>query len=478
MTDCTPEHRRPQAENDSQYEQVTFTFGDDVPTTLIFDADDIVTDAGLVPLRQIDERLGFIDLAARRIEDLRVPEMIVHPVPRLLREVVFAYAAGYEDANDHTPLRNDPLFKQVVGPINPKTVNPKAQSGLASEATLSRLLGGRKLEGLGALREVHVEQFAKVLGRNAPDVLTLDIDGYDAETHGMQQLALFNGYYEEQMYYPLHVSVAEYGFVVGIELRPGDAGPGTGAAELLAPIIEFLRARYPKTKLRVRADAGFADPKLYALCEENGVEYANRMKMNNRLDELFAEHLIPRLYDGRADRMRDGKRIFYHETMYRAGSWDQDRRVVLALVQDMETGEEARRVLVTNSAKSKQNVWSFYEHRGQSEQRIDEFKNHLRGEKLSCCEFANNAIKLELVAMAHNLLAAVRILLPEGHELKRATVSRLRLVLIKCAAMVKKTTRRLWLHASKHWPYRPFLMDLARMAMAKRWNPTPVWDSG
>jgi len=447
-------------------------------TTIVFDAEEITSDAGLVALREIDERLGLIDVAAQRIEDLRVPEMTVHPVPRLLREAVYGYAAGYEDANDHTPLRNDPQFKQVVGKINEESVNPKKQPGLASEATLSRLLDGRKLEGRDTFGSTHVEQFVKVLGRRQPDVLTLGIDGYDAETHGMQQLALFNGFYDQPMYYPLHVSVAEYGFIVGAQLRPGNAGAAGGADELLEPIIGFLRRRCARTRLRLRGDSGFADPKLYDLCEAEGVEYVFRLKMNAVLKDLFAEQVLGRIYQGRPDQVRDGRRIYYHDTMYQAKSWSRARRIVLKLVQGPEPDEEAQYVIVTNSRKSMRNVWGWYEHRGQEEQRIDEFKNHLRGEKCSCCNFENNAFKLHLMAMAHNLFAAVRIYLPEGHELKRATVSRLRLTLVKCGAMVRCTARRFWLHASRHWPHKTLLADVCRRVTASRLRPTPVWDTG
>ena len=478
MTDCTRKRRRRQAPSGARDEQVTFSFGEDVKPTLVFDADHITTDAGLVALRELDERLGLIDLAARRIEDLRVPEMTVHPVPRLLREMVYAYAAGYEDANDHTPLRDDPHFKQIIGKTNEKSVNPKKQSGLASEATLSRLLGGRKLEGRKAFGMAHVDQFMQVLGRKAPQVLTLGIDGYDAETHGMQPQSLFNAYYDQEMYYPLHVSAAEYGWVLGVALRPGDAGPGTGAVGMLKPIMARLRERYPRTRLRLRADSGFVDPKLYDACEEERVEYAIRLRLNSVLKDLFAAHVVDRIYHGQPDRVKDGRWIYYHETTYRAKSWKRARRIILKLVYDPEEGEEKQYVIVTNSRKSARNVWGWYEHRGQEEQRIDEFKNHLRGEKFSCTDFDDNAFKLQLVAMAHNLYAALRICLPEEHELKRATVSRLRLCLVKCGAMVRVTARRCWLHASRHWPYRDLLLDVCRMVTAKRLHPTPVWNSG
>lgn len=172
-------------------EQFIFSFADHgPPVRLAIDADHITADAGLAPLRELDERLGLTDLAASFLDDQRDVKMTVHPLRRLLRGCVYAQAAGYEDANDHTPLRDNPFFQALVGRIHEDSVNPKKQSGLASEPTLSRLLSGRKIGGRESFGEVHVAQFLKVLTDATPAVLTLDIDGYDAEVHGMQQLAL------------------------------------------------------------------------------------------------------------------------------------------------------------------------------------------------------------------------------------------------------------------------------------------------
>lgn len=277
---------------------------------LAFDADHITGDAGLTPLRELDERLGLTALAASFLDDEREPEMTVHPLRRLLRGCVYAQVAGYEDANDHTPLRDDPFFQALVGRIHEDSVNPKKQSGLASEARLSRLLSGRKIGGRESFGEVHVAQFLQVLGNATPPVLTLDIDGYDAAVHGMQQLALFNGCFERDCYYPLHVTIAEYGFIVGVQLRPGNASAAVGAVELLAPILAALKKHLPRTKIRLRGDAGFADPELYALCERKRVEYAIRRKMTSVTERWFAEYLDSWLDQVEAD---DGPSEWFEE---------------------------------------------------------------------------------------------------------------------------------------------------------------------
>ena len=459
-------------------EQITFSFGDQVKPTLLFDAEHITSDAGLAPFREIDERLGLTDLAASWLDDEREAEMTVHPLRRLVRETVYAQAAGYEDANDHTPLVDDPWFQQIIGRIHEQSVNPKKHDGLASEATLSRLLNGHKLGGRDGFGRAHLEQFARVMGRTQPSVLTLDIDGYDAQVHGWQQLGLFNTHYGHNMFYPLHVSVAEYGFVVGALLREGTAGANTDAVQMLEPILEFLSARFPNTRLRLRADSGFMEPALYRLCERFGVEYAVRLKMNAVLKRLFERHLTPRVKRKRPDAIREGQWIFYHDTTYKAGSWKKSRRILLKRVYDPATGESEQCVIVTNMRKSAQNAWNFYQHRGQCEQRIDELKNHLRGEKFSCPNFHANAFKLHLMVIAYNLFAAARIFLPANHELKRATVATWRVTIIKCGAMLRRTARRLWVHASRYFPHRELLADVSRRFANARLRPTPVWDTG
>lgn len=457
-------------------EQITFSFGEEVKPTLRFDAGSVTCDAGLAALRELDERLGLTELAASRIVDLRETDMVVHPVLRLVRETVYAYAAGYEDMNDHTPLAADDWFRELVGPVNRDSVNPKKHEGLASEPTLSRLLGARKLD-VDSVGFVHVEQFGRVVGNSPPAVVTFDIDGYDAETHGGQQMSLFNGYYDQHMYYPLTVTAAEYGFVVAARLRPGNAAAGEGAAEMLRPVFEYMRKHFPDTRLGLRGDSGFMGPEVYRLCEEFGVEYEIRLRLNDVLKRLFEKHLVPRA-EGMLRESPGKAWALYGETIYKAGSWKKARRIVMKLQYDPWKGRLERYVIVTNSRRGKRKVWTVYEHRAQCEQRIDELKNHLRAEKFSCCEFEANAFKLHLVVMAHNIFAAARVMLPREHALKRATVARLRIALVKCAATLRRTARRLWLHASRTWPYRGLLADCSRRFVSGRLVPRPVWDTG
>jgi hypothetical protein len=266
--------------------------------------------------------------------------------------------------------------------------------------------------------------------------------------------------------------------VLGVKNRPGYAGALTGAAEMLTPILRRLRAIWPNLRIRVRADSGFASPEMYDACEADSDEYVFRLHWNEVLDRLMKKEMTERWRNSVPDGWEDGKAVMYGEAMYRAGPWKCARRVVFKWTYDVETGEEDHFALVTNMRTAPAKTWRAYSHRGQEEQRIEEFKNDLRGEKLSCNELDANDFKMQWKAMAHNLLGAVRIGLPKGHELKHATIGRLRLVLVKCGAMVKQTARRMFLHASRHFPYRHHLAEVCRMALAADWTPTPLWGSG
>ena len=102
--------------------------------TVDFEGGDVVADAGLLPIRQLDQQLGILAEAARRLPDPRSPLFIQHSVEALLAQRVYQILAGYPDGNDAQLLKHDPLFKTLVG------ASPDSEIPLASGSTLNRFL--------------------------------------------------------------------------------------------------------------------------------------------------------------------------------------------------------------------------------------------------------------------------------------------------------------------------------------------------
>jgi hypothetical protein len=87
-------------------------------------------DAGLLPIRQFDQRIGLTRGFADALDDPRDADLTEHTFLEMVRSRVYGILAGYEDQNDHDTLRADPIFKLVAN-------RSPDDTDLASQPTLS-----------------------------------------------------------------------------------------------------------------------------------------------------------------------------------------------------------------------------------------------------------------------------------------------------------------------------------------------------
>jgi len=426
----------------------------DCPTKLTFDfhpRKDIVadfhgglisSDAGLLPIRQLDQRLGWTAAIADVLDDARQAGKVGHALLPIVRQRLFGLIAGYEDANDHTRLRHDPIFQ---------TIADRDGATLASQPTLSRFENAVTARQVARINRLLVRQFLQRTHRQRPERLILDVDPTDDPCHGHQQLALFNGFYGQYMYLPNLVFERTTGMLLGIRLRRGNVDAAHGFVQLLKPIVAALRKAWPDVEILIRADAAFATPRVYRFCERDGLEYLIGFKASEPLKQRTKwalDWLIERFErDGEPCKWRGG---FKHQ----AGSWDHPRRI-LHKVEVNERGTN-RRFVVTNCKGTPRELWPVYDDRGTAETFIDEFKNGLSMDRLSCRRFTANAFRLLLTAVAYNLMRAYRDMLA-GTELETASIETIRSRLIKIGARVRRTVRRVWVHLAGGFPLRDVL---------------------
>ncbi len=141
---------------------------------------------------------------------------------QLVSQRIYQIVAGYEDTLDSNYLRHDPIFKIIYDKI--------PQMGaelLASQPTISRLENRITKQEIKRIRRFFVDKFLQN-HPSAPEQIVLDIDGFDAYTHGHQQLSLFHGYYGHQIYFPVLVNEANSGYPLILHLRPGNSHAGKG----------------------------------------------------------------------------------------------------------------------------------------------------------------------------------------------------------------------------------------------------------
>lgn len=433
--------------------------------TVQFDQRQGSSDGGAILLKAADRRLGLSERLAACIEDRRQPGKIEHTIHELLSQRLYAIACGYADCNDTARLSGDPVHQLLSRGQSP------AEAMLASQPTLSRFENAAdraSLYRMGvALAETVIERHRKRLGRRKVRHVRIDLDPTDDPTHGAQQLTFFNGHYDTWCYLPMVGFLTFDGepdqYLFCYVLRAGNAPARQGARGILERIIKQVRANFPKARIEVRLDGGFAGPELLSFLEEQDVDYLIGMAQNKVLQRR-ARRLMSRAR--RLSRESNQTENVFGETRYAAGSWKGHKRRVLIKAEVVRApGKEPKdnaRFVVTNLKQSPQHLYQrVYCGRGDIENRIKELHHGLEIDRTSCTGFLANQLRVLITAAAYVLMQEVR-LAAKGTSCERAQVSTLRDRLIKLGAWLETSVRRIVLHLPKSAPHRCEWQRIAR----------------
>lgn len=416
--------------------------------TCSFNGGDLSSDAGLLLVREADRKLGLVPAMSACLKDRRQVSKVDHSLLEMLRERVYAIAVGYEDANDLDTLRHDPLLK-IACERRPRTGAP-----LASQPTFSRLensLSTKDLVRMGrALAELVVDQLPADTQR-----VVLDVDATDDPCYGQQEFQFFNRYYHNNCYLPLHLYVTgpdKKQRLLASLLRPGNAGPQLGLFGLVRGACKLLRKRFPQVQIVLRADAAFGNASVITFCKRQRLRYVFALRSNSYLSEMsWSVQIWAAIRHGKhgLGGWTGEECAEYDELNYRAATWPQTQRVIFkASVQGHEVHA---RTLVTNLAGRAEDVYNYYTERGDLENRLKELKLDLRSGRTSSHRFWANQTRLLLHTAACVLLQMLQEA-AGGTEWVRAQAGTLRVRLLKVAARVVESCRRIWIHLPTAYP--------------------------
>ena len=401
--------------------------GFDSRIKLEFHGASITSDAGLVAYHELDEAMGLTAMADELLRDPRRGQKTQHELTAMLRQAVYSRLAGYEDTNDAERLAVDPAMRQVVG--GRAKYRQAASTSQMGRFETEILPAGKNLKALMTLSGMWIDRVHEPC---ALDKLILDLDSSVSETYGRQEGSAYNGHFICTCYHPLFC-FNHLGDLERVLLRNGNVASADDWRSVLEPVV----ARYRDLDIAkyFRGDAAFAIPELYTFLETENYFYTIRLKSNTVLEQHI-EHLLTRP----VGRPPNRPVVLYHSFMYQAGSLDRERRVVVKI--EWHQGELFPRVgfIVTNLPWRNKRVVRFYNQRGTAEQWIKEGKNAVKWTKLSCHDFADNQVRLQLFALAYNLGNFLRrLVLPKG--VKHWSLTTLREKLIKIGAKVVSHAR-------------------------------------
>ena len=434
-----------------------------------FDGGAITSDAGALLLGEADRALRLTARFAACFTDVRVPELVEHEVDTMVLQRVVGIAQGYEDLNDHDELRHDPVLAVLAGKLAAKRADC---APLAGKSTLNRLELSRPIatryhkvsHDPAAVERLFVEVFLEA-HRRPPAQIILDLDATDDPLHGHQEGRFFHGYYDCYCYLPLYIFCGRH--LLAARLRRSNIDASAGAVDEVARVVAQIRRRWPRTRILLRGDSGFAREPLMVWCEANRVDFLYGLARNERLEAAIKDELIQASLDSRqtgkaARRFKD----FMWSTL---DSWSRNRRDVGKA--EVTRGEANPRFVITSLKPRAVAAQYLYEKiycaRGEMENRIKECQLDLFADRTSAATMRANQLRLWFAAMAYVLLCALRRIGLAHTQFAEATCGTIRLRLLKLGALVRISVRRITLAIASACPWQDeFALAHARLRSA------------
>jgi hypothetical protein len=434
-----------------------------------FDAGRTTSDGGVLALRELALRSGLTAAFAACFTDHRNRTLIEHTVEELVGQRVMGIACGYEDLNDHDVLRDDPVLAVAAGKKDPVGLRRKQKRdrghGLAGKSTLNRLeLTPADASAKSRYKKIvcnqdevdrfFVDAFLDAHAR-PPRRIILDLDATDDPLHGKQEGRFFHGYYRCYCYLPLYIFCGDH--LLCARLRRSNIDGAHGALDEVKRIVGQIRARWPKTKLILRADSGFARDEIMAWCESHRVDFVFGLAKNKRLRAEIKDEMAH--VDKHHARTGTAARTF-KEFRYRTlESWTRERRVVAKA--EHISGKANPRFIVTSLKSGKPSALyeKLYCARGDMENRIKEQQLDMFADRTSTGTMRANQMRLYFASVAYVLVAAFRRVALRNTKLARAQCGTIRTRLLKIGGIVRISARRIYVSLSSVFPLQSILAE-------------------
>jgi len=393
------------------------------PVEVHFSLEETSSDGGLLLLNEIEKQIGLCEKLSQCIKDTRHQSYIRHSIRSMTTQRVMQIAAGYEDGNDCDVLKDDGVLKLC-------SLSDKA---LASQPTMCRLENLPKSTELYKVGKVFVDHFIASYAK-APRFIILDCDDTSALAYGQQQLTLFNAYYGDNCFMPLHIYEGISGKLITTILKPGRRSKSVNVFAILRRLVNYLHQYWPDTLVILRGDGHF--------CSKEFMDWSHTDQTTGFITGLTGNktlNMLAKVTIESAERefKQYGKPVKrYHSFQYKAGTWENPQRVVVK-VEVNSFGTNVRYITSNLKVVRAKALYELgYCARGNAELRIKEHKTYLLSDRMSCNSFLANQFRLFLHSAAYVLIHTLQTEMLKGTKYCKATMKTIQLKIIKVAAKV------------------------------------------
>ncbi len=405
------------------------------------------------------------------VPDHRKVSRIEHTRKQQLLQRVIQLELGYDDQNDANLLRDDPTMKA--------SLDVDVSDGrLSSQPTLSRFENACTARDILRMQWKLAMEWLHALDEDRRQI-TIDIDSTPMEGHGRQQQLFYCEHFGAHKLHPLMLFDGETGQLITVVLRAGNVGDSANIEDWIPCLITSVKHLHRRDcAVVVRADGGFATPRLY-----RGLDRQNRLwgdvgyLIGFGKNAVVKRRLEPAMKTARRLK-KDGqkKARVFTSFSYRAKSWERTRTIV-GKAEVTDKGDNPRFVVTNFNQMAPRILYEIgYCGRGRCERWIGEYKTGLFADRISCHDFNANGFRTILAALAYRLMFFIQTQLQSVADQKkapvdtarrcrrlaRATFCQLRLRLLKVAFIVRRSVRRIYLQGAKSFPMADVFHHIAR----------------
>lgn len=450
-----------------------------------FSGGTLSSDGGVLLLRQVDLSLGLTQALARCFGDERQQVFVDHSVRQLLTQRIYGLSLGYEDVNDHAQLRRDPLLATACDkkdPMGEDRFNPSHRGlALAGPSTLNRLELSNNRDTRchklphdpARIQACLLQMGVRCLPKHATEIV-IDLDAMGHLVHGEQEGRHFSAYYDDYCYLPLYAFVGN--IPLWAQLRTSDQDAASGVVPALAKMVAAIRQRCRRARIVVRGDSGFCREEITAWCEgQEEVYYCLGLAKNS----VLIEQLGAELAEARRRHCLSGAsvRVFAEFEYQTQKTWSRSRRVI-GKAEVGVLGDNPRFLVTNLTAQGFEDdvdrarfiparlYEELYCARGEMENKLKQQTLDLQADRMSTHYLASNQLRLWLATFAYLLLERLRALGLAGTDLARATAGSVRLKMLKVAAQVRVSVRRVYVQLNTAYPWQELFRRCHRRLLA------------
>ena len=390
-----------------------------------FKGGELTSGAGILLQHEYNNNAGIKELIEEYYKEDRKGNFY-HKKFELLYQQIIRIIEGTAGNNYIRYQNTDPVYQKI---------HKKNQGSASTITRWTQSFSEKDQENLEKIQQKLIQTFYK---NNREKNLILDIDTtYDPASENLEKSS-YNHHYGVTGFSPIVAFDGKSGLPILSNLRPGTQYCSKDTDIFLEKIIKNI----PDKKIFLRADSGFAAPKIYEVLEKKDHKYVIKMKQYSSIKKVAEEYFYKEIQPKLNKTKQKSIETFYHDFGYKIKTWNKFRKIVVKItVNTAELFPHFQLIITNDNSKNSEEIFNFYNQRAVCENYIEEGKNGFSWDHLSHSKFIQNQVRFQIFFLSMTIFKLFQIHSMNKEDAKKS-VQTIRFKFFTVAAKLVRGSRK------------------------------------